>query len=810
MEEKLVLRYRKSASEMKLIGAGAKRLLQKNPMVGDQVWQQAVLPLGNGAIGMSVYGDVPRERITLNHKTLWAGGPSPLRPDYAGGNILKPDRDGKLPRDYYREIRQAFQAGRSVEASALCDKLVGKEEGYGSYLCWGEWNVAFDHEEKIDDYWRTLDLERAICNVGYRAGAIEYRRSYFVSRPDRVAVCRLQAQGGTFSATLSIASAQSCPSVVDGEWLRQNGSLQDNGLQFSLACVCRTDGKVTVSGDCLRIADATTADCFVAMDTDYYDNYPVYRTGESARQLQERVDDTARKAACKGYAAIYEDHIEDFGSIFGRVRLDLDGASGNRTTDELLARYGTRACAPAEKRALERLLFAYGRYLTISCSREGDLLPSNLQGIWNCSNRPAWSCDFHLNINLQMNYWPTYNTSMAECAMPLIRFIDRLREPGRVTARAYTGSEQEDGKPYAFVCHNQNTPYGWTCPGWSFDWGWSPVSAAWILHNIFEYYQYTRDLKILKDKIYPMLKESAAYFRANLFLDPVTGRLVSVPSYSPEHGPRTMGNTYEQTLICQLFYDCIEAARALGVDADLQSKLSDLIDRLNPIEIGQSGQIKEWYHEKKVGKIGQKRHRHLSHLLGLYPCALIDKRTMPSQFKAARVSLERRGDKSTGWAMGQRINTWARLGDGERAYRLIGTLFTRGIYPNLWDTHPPFQIDGNFAYTAGVCEMLMQSHLGEIELLPALPAAWAKGSVSGLTARGAVIVDMVWENGELISGNLTPTGDGKLIVRYAKIRDYRLYDRSGKETPCDRDEDTIAFAGQAGERYCLCPIGRVL
>lgn len=808
MKERSILRYDKSASRMKLKKCGLAAYWPPKGRKDQNTWQQTVLPLGNGTIGLSVYGDEPREQITLNCKTLWAGGPSPKRPDYAGGNRVRPDADGKLPRDYYRKIKELFLQGKNKEASDLCAKLVGEEEGYGTYLCWGKLIVDCKGEGKTEGYSRTLDLERAICNVEYRKGGTRYTREYFVSYPHNAAFCRFGAVGDqTLNLRISVQSMQGAHSAVKEDRLTQDGRLDDNDLAYSLALECESDGAIAAEGDSLTIKGARRVELYLALDTDYDDNYPVYRTGETSKELAERVRSRARKARETGYETARRAHIDDYQSLFRRASIDLGGDGGGLTTDRLLRKYGKATCPAAQKRALEELLFDFGRYLTISSSRERDLLPSNLQGIWNCTNTPAWSSDFHMNVNLQMNYWPVYVASLSECAKPLIRYVDALRAPGRVTAEYYTGLRSAAGEQNGFVCHNQNTPFGWTCPGWEFDWGWSPVSAAWIMHNIYECYQYGGDRTVLREQIYPMLKECVAYFDANLTRDPHTGRLVCMPSYSPEHGPRTMGNTYEQTLIWQLYRDCIDAAEALGADLDARRQWESTLNDLRPIEIGASGQIKEWYHEIEIDTIGQKRHRHLSHLLGVYPCALIDRKRTPEAFAAARVSLDRRGDKSTGWAMGQRINAWARLCDGDRAYRLIGMLMTNGIYPNLWDAHPPFQIDGNFGYVSGVCEMLMQSHTDAIALLPALPRAWQNGCVAGLTARGNRRVDLRWLGGALASAQITPAFDGPIAVAPPDGRRYAITDERGIEVRYEQADGVLRFEGIARKTYAVVPKG---
>jgi len=421
-------------------------------------------------------------------------------------------------------------------------------------------------------------------------------------------------------------------------------------------------------------------------------------------------------------------------------------------------------------------------------------------GIWNNRDNPPWGSDYHMNVNLQMNYWPTYSTNLAECAIPLIKYVDSLRKPGRVTAATYAGIVSDENEENGFVFHTQNTPFGWTCPGWEFSWGWSPAATAWILQNVYDYYEYTGDKEYLEEVIYPMLREASLYFKDTLVEDKKTGRLVTVPAYSPEHGPRTMGNTYEQSLIWQLFNDTVEAANVLGIDSDLAQELASKIAKLNPIEIGDDGQIKEWYFESKLGKIGETHHRHLSHLLGLFPGDLINKDLHPEWLEAVKVSLNKRGDKSTGWAMGQRINTWARACDGDRAYKLINQLFKSGLFSNMWDAHPPFQIDGNFGYTAGVTEMLMQSNLGYIELLPALPSVWRNGSISGIVARGNFELSFEWQDGKLLKLAIKSNNGGMCALKLGKT-DVVIKDSSDMPLDYFVENDKIKFLTTKGMTY---------
>ena len=783
-------------------------------------WQQHTLPIGNGDMGANVYGEIASEHLTFNEKTLWTGGPSESRKDYMGGNSTEKGQDGAS----LKNIQKLFAEGKTSEATAACNNLlVGISNGYGAYQPWGD--IYFDYkditEKNATEYQRDLDLKTAISTVSFKEDGTQYTREFFMSHDDDVLVARLEAKGSEkLNLDVRFPSKQGGKTVAEGnDTLKLCGALTDNQMKYASYLTVKADnGSVTGSGDKLTVKDASTVTVYLSAATDYKNAFYnedktedyYYRTGETDEALAKRVKETVDKAVEKGYKEVKATHLEDYQELFNRVSLNIGQTVSEKTTDDLLKTYKDGSASESEKRQLENMLFQYGRYLTIASSREDSQLPSNLQGVWNSLTNPPWSSDYHMNVNLQMNYWPTYSTNLSECALPLIDYVDSLREPGRVTAKVYAGVESKDGEANGFMAHTQNTPFGWTCPGWAFSWGWSPAAVPWILQNCWEYYEFTGDTEFMEENIYPMLKEEATFYNQILTEDK-DGKLVSSPSYSPEHGPYTAGNTYEHTLIWQLYEDAAKAAEVLGQDTELAAKWKENQSKLKgPIEIGDDGQIKEWYEETTLDSMKPQGadpagHRHLSHMLGLFPGDLIAQKE--EWLQAAKVSMDYRTDNSTGWGMGQRINTWARLGEGNKAHELIQNLFKGGIYPNLWDTHAPFQIDGNFGYTSGVSEMLLQSNMGYLNLLPAIPDVWADGSVDGLIARGNFEVDMDWAKTSLTKAEILSKNGGECEIGYPGIAKAKIVDSKGAEVTVEKvSEDRIKFNTTKGETYTMTEI----
>ena len=696
-------------------------------------WQSECLPIGNGRMGAMIYGGIDKEHIQFNEDTVW----------------------------------------------------IGDEKDTGSYQAFGDLFIEFDKRgaAEVVGYERTLDISQAIHSINYEQGGIHYQREYFASNPANVLVFRLTAdQPGAFNGKISLNDAHNGSIEAQGNEITFSGTLSGKHslsgkkgdpnynirLQYEARARLMNEGGSVVAKDgALHFENCDSLLVFIDGGTDYLNQHDKDWKGAHPRaQILSRL----AAAEKEPYEKLRREHIADYQTLFNRLSLNLgespEGADAMPTFERLNAYRGKDIGNPTnyktyEKDALnleggrndpglEVLIFQYARYLMIASSREGNL-PANLQGLWNDSNNPPWRSDYHTDVNIQMNYWFTGPANLSDCFPPLAEWLWSV-----VPVKRAPTNEAFSARGWAHRA--ENGIFG----GQTFKWYLG--DAPWLLQNIWDYYAFTLDHDYLETRAYPLIKEQCQFWEDTLIEWP-NGKLVSPKSQSPEHGPKMEGNSYEQQLIYNLFTNFIEASTILDRDADYRKKIESMRSRLLGPQIGSWGQLQEWAEDRDDP---EDNHRHLSHLLAVHPLKQISPTTTPELAEAARVSLNARGDGGTGWSKAWKISMWARLHDGDRAHKLLREQIHGNFFRNLLSFHPPFQIDGNFGYAAGVCEMLLQSQTGVIQLLPALPSNWQSGAIQGIKARGGFEVDMAWQNGSLKQVRIKSLKGQPMTVQYGE------------------------------------------
>ena len=733
-----------------------------------QLWEEC-LPLGNGRIGMMPDGGVEAERIVLNEISMWSGS--------------KQDADNPAASYALPTIRRLLFEGRNDEAQQLMYNTFvckgagsnlgdGANAAYGSYQLFGYLNLRYHYalaEDTVSNYRRTLNLSEAISSLSFKRGSVHYTREQFTSFAGDIGVIHLLAdEDKALHFSLGLSRSEHAEVSLDGHDLLMSGRLPDGvdttamkGMRFAakVRVLLPKGGQLVPSDTSLTVQRASEAIVLISLATDYWDSERFVATLD--RQLAE--------AERKDYATLRREHTEAYQALFNRVSLQLGRTERDLwPIDKRLAAFAKDRQDPS----LAALYFQFGRYLLISSTRVG-LLPPNLQGLWCNTIHTPWNGDYHLNINLQMNHWPTEVTNLSELPLPLVEWTKQQVASGERTAKAFYNAR-------GWVTHILGNVWEFTAPGEHPSWGATNTSAAWLCQHLYTHYLYTLDEAYLQD-IYPTLRGAALFFVDMLVEDPRSHYLVTAPTTSPENAyilPNGQvvnicaGSTMDNQIVRELFSNTIDAAHRLGVDSAFAEELVAKRARLMPTTIGKDGRIMEWLEPFKEA---EPHHRHVSHLYGLYPGDEITVEHTPELAEAARKTLEARGDQSTGWSMAWKINFWARLHDGDHAYKLLGDLLqpcinekgevSGGSYPNLFCSHPPFQIDGNFGGTAGVAEMLIQSQCGLIEFLPALPAAWPNGSFRGLRVRQGGEVSARWTEGKLVEASLKAHHAGSFRIR---------------------------------------------